>query len=47
MLDLFEILERSVENSPEEKAASRKSHQEGDDELNQRDQLEHLLLRYP
>jgi hypothetical protein len=37
VLDFFDIVEGSVKNSPEEKAASRKPHQEGDDEFYQRD----------
>jgi hypothetical protein len=37
VLDIFEIVERAVENSPEEKAASRKPHEKGNDEFYQHD----------
>jgi hypothetical protein len=33
VLDFFDVVEGSGENSPKEKAASRKSHQEGYDEF--------------
>jgi hypothetical protein len=41
MLDIFKILERAVENSPEEKTASCEPHQKGDDEFYERDDFEH------
>jgi hypothetical protein len=44
MLDFFEVVEGAVENSPEEKAAGRKSHEEGDDKFYQGDYFEHGLL---
>jgi hypothetical protein len=37
VLDIFEIVKGAVENSPEQKAASRKSHEKGHDKFYQRD----------
>jgi hypothetical protein len=41
VLDFFDVIEGSGENSPEEKAASGEPHQEGYDEFYQRDYFEH------
>ena len=37
MLDFLQVIEGAIWNSPEEKAAGRKSHQERDDEIDQHD----------